>query len=100
MYVCVWLVQAVTGLRRGKRVVQACQLLCALLRDLPSLPELQRCVAAKSSASIVPELAAADPLVCWPLVVGCAHYFWSLGIYFFIVCVLFNHLYIYHSLVL
>ncbi|KAK8389869.1 hypothetical protein O3P69_012803 [Scylla paramamosain] len=59
---------AITASRKTKNLTQACQVLTALLRDLPSLPELQRCVSSKSSAILVLELSLAmkdpAPLEC------------------------------------
>ena len=55
--------QAVAAGRKTGHISQACQVLTALLRDLPSLPELQRCVASKSSAAIVLQLSSTHAAV-------------------------------------
>ncbi|XP_045104343.1 proline-, glutamic acid- and leucine-rich protein 1-like, partial [Portunus trituberculatus] len=59
---------AIAASRKTRSLTQACQVLTALLRDLPILPELQRCVSAKSSAFLVLELSSAvndpAPLEC------------------------------------
>ncbi|KAG0729953.1 hypothetical protein GWK47_029275 [Chionoecetes opilio] len=63
---------AVGAGRKTRNLSPACQVLTALLKDLPSLPELQRCVASKLSAALALDLSAADPVRC-PATLECLY---------------------------